>query len=245
MLLPALSKARERARQAVCVSNLKQIGIAFYMYIDDYDGYFPRAVYGWSGQYMAHWHVLFLRLGYLKRKSPTSTYLSRKDFQPLICPSAPNLRKPSTDLYSIPGWDYRYISYGYNISFIGGSSGVGGSLYQPAKLSQIKKPSKTILLADSLAVYYTGGPSGTVSSYDAGYFTLYPSAKNAGVTGVPHARHSRVVNVLWCDGHVSSHNAPSRQIYSDAPEWECYHPSCLGDIWRCPEPGEKSWWDRD
>jgi prepilin-type N-terminal cleavage/methylation domain-containing protein/prepilin-type processing-associated H-X9-DG protein len=41
MLLPALSKARERARQAVCMNNLKQIGLAVYLYAQDYDGWVP------------------------------------------------------------------------------------------------------------------------------------------------------------------------------------------------------------
>ena len=38
ILLPALSKARERARQATCASNLKQINLALMMYMEDYDG---------------------------------------------------------------------------------------------------------------------------------------------------------------------------------------------------------------
>ncbi|MCM8806992.1 MAG: DUF1559 domain-containing protein [Candidatus Omnitrophica bacterium] len=41
MLLPALSKARDKARQAVCISNLKQLGLAFFMYVEDNDGYAP------------------------------------------------------------------------------------------------------------------------------------------------------------------------------------------------------------
>jgi len=39
MLLPALSQARDKARQAVCMNNLKQLGLAFLMYVEDYDGY--------------------------------------------------------------------------------------------------------------------------------------------------------------------------------------------------------------
>jgi len=41
MLLPALSQAREKARQAACISNLKQIGLAMVMYCDDNNGFMP------------------------------------------------------------------------------------------------------------------------------------------------------------------------------------------------------------
>jgi prepilin-type N-terminal cleavage/methylation domain-containing protein len=41
MLLPALAKAKEKAKQTTCVSNLKQIGIALVMYVDDNAGFYP------------------------------------------------------------------------------------------------------------------------------------------------------------------------------------------------------------
>ncbi len=41
MLLPAITGAREKAKQVKCLSNLKQIGYALRMYLDDYDGWFP------------------------------------------------------------------------------------------------------------------------------------------------------------------------------------------------------------
>ena len=44
MLLPALNKARERARGITCVSNLKQVGISFTMYADDNDGWTVKAL---------------------------------------------------------------------------------------------------------------------------------------------------------------------------------------------------------
>ncbi|OVE77146.1 hypothetical protein BVX99_03475 [bacterium F16] len=41
MLLPVLSKAREKARRSTCIGNLKQIGLACFMYANDNDGLFP------------------------------------------------------------------------------------------------------------------------------------------------------------------------------------------------------------
>jgi len=42
MLLPALARAREEARKAVCKSNEKQIGLACKMYSNDFNEYWPR-----------------------------------------------------------------------------------------------------------------------------------------------------------------------------------------------------------
>jgi prepilin-type N-terminal cleavage/methylation domain-containing protein len=41
LLLPALAKAKERARQTTCVSNVKQLALAMFMWVDDNDGKYP------------------------------------------------------------------------------------------------------------------------------------------------------------------------------------------------------------
>jgi len=42
MLLPALNKARDKAKAISCLSNLKQLGTGFAMYVDSYDGWMPE-----------------------------------------------------------------------------------------------------------------------------------------------------------------------------------------------------------
>src|ERR1700676_2245367 len=42
MLLPALTMAREKGRRAVCLNNLKQIGLGIAMYGDGYNGHMPQ-----------------------------------------------------------------------------------------------------------------------------------------------------------------------------------------------------------
>src|SRR5579871_2574094 len=62
ILFPVFAKAREKARQTSCLSNLKQIGLAFLMYDQDYDETFPNAISnsnqagGCAGQ-LDWWHL--------------------------------------------------------------------------------------------------------------------------------------------------------------------------------------------
>ena len=43
MLLPALSKAREKARATACISNLRQMGLTNLLYTEEYNGWIPYA----------------------------------------------------------------------------------------------------------------------------------------------------------------------------------------------------------
>ncbi len=57
ILFPVFAKAREKARQASCASNMKQIGLALLMYAQDYDERFPRYDGLAPGPYWYHWNV--------------------------------------------------------------------------------------------------------------------------------------------------------------------------------------------
>jgi prepilin-type N-terminal cleavage/methylation domain-containing protein len=111
MLLPALSAARERGRQAVCLSNLKQVGICFQLYGDDYDealiplngpvDEWPQNSWGtgyWGTNWKAHWvHQCW-------------AYMGRADGC-LICPTATGA-KWYTDQYAttVAGGGWRTVT---------------------------------------------------------------------------------------------------------------------------------------
>ena len=79
MLLPSLSKAREKARQASCLSNFKQYALANLMYIDDFDEAGPMFNWNTYGGSDGSWGFL----------SVLEKYMG--DSNVLVCPSNRNL----------------------------------------------------------------------------------------------------------------------------------------------------------
>ena len=75
MLLPALAKAREKAKETRCISNLKQIALAHAMYADAFNGLYVYASHGPSGS-ATRWHGLLISNGFLP-----------KAYGILMCPS--------------------------------------------------------------------------------------------------------------------------------------------------------------
>jgi prepilin-type N-terminal cleavage/methylation domain-containing protein len=111
MLLPALSKARERARQAACMSNLKQIYLAEAMYAQDYDGYicspdrYGLGNYWSSGTWAPYPPSALAKLGYLG--ATWRSNLRPSGFWVFKCPS------DTTKKYELTSWypSYYYVYY--------------------------------------------------------------------------------------------------------------------------------------
>jgi type II secretory pathway pseudopilin PulG len=111
LLLPALSKARERARRASCLNNLKQINMAMRMYANDYNESFPTPRVDdlpcnyWGSTYaMIVYNQLLGVVISPSIKRVTASYL--RDTSIFVCPSqrkhkkSPYIGLTSTDHYS-------------------------------------------------------------------------------------------------------------------------------------------------
>ncbi|MCD6219559.1 DUF1559 domain-containing protein [Candidatus Calescamantes bacterium] len=129
MLLPALSKAREKARQAVCQNNLRQISLSLFMYAQDYDEYLPTP--RWSSVYP-------YTMKYIKPMIYPS-YL--KDGHICYCPSDPDRPNYEIDwkISSDVGTDYIYY---FCIEY------VGPVKFWPNSPKSLKDPPKWLLVGD-------------------------------------------------------------------------------------------------
>lgn len=65
LLLPALAKSKSKARQTVCMSNQKQLGLSTAMYAEDFEDKFPVSITPHTVQNHANWLVSMHDAGYL------------------------------------------------------------------------------------------------------------------------------------------------------------------------------------
>ena len=136
MLLPSLSKARDKGRQASCINNQKQIGIATRNYMDDYNDFF---YYGGAGTSIYWWWD----------EGQLPYYLNQPFFKvpSYMCPSS----RPPDDTWAAVGYgtgnpaDLRWqYSYGFNAE-------INYALGYPLRGSLIHEPTKKCLAFDANA----------------------------------------------------------------------------------------------
>ena len=93
ILFPVFASAREKARQTICESNLKQIGLAFSMFVADADGMYPcdkTDPYLWQGRHFRWLIMPYLGTGQQRGSTPGSFDATTSNAEILTCPSDPS-----------------------------------------------------------------------------------------------------------------------------------------------------------
>jgi len=186
IMLPALRSAKEIAQTTICLTNLRQIGLAKQMYLTDHNGaYIPWNV---EGMHYSHWNWAWT----LK----SADYIGSPALYK--CPTCKDMlsyiyTNGVEDVENRPNTISRYnwIAYGYNYYYIGSSYRLKGSagLYEPAHESDIHNPSETLLVADQ----WNGSVGGQQLINDNGTGIL-----------LIHDRHKGAAGTVWADGHAES-----------------------------------------
>ena len=201
MLLPALARAKTKAQGIKCVSNLRQLGLALFMYADD-NGFYPSGVLGAGGYWL--WPPRLRQ--YTAKSSDTEVFK---------CPAAPASAQWVVKFGSGMPAQYGYfkdeiwlragttnfMSYGLNVwgSLAGQTPNQGLGVYEgdPAtgytKPSSVKKPVDMIALGDSNWDLKRNGDRDW-----SGFIGLYAERQ------WPLDIHGDRATINFCDGHAQS-----------------------------------------
>ena len=199
ILFPVFARARENARRSNCLSNLKQIGIGFMQYTQDYDEQGPMT--SMSGGMMS--------MGAYSWTTSTQPYI--KSAQVFRCPSdsavrwnAPNL-PPNAPPYT--------TSYVFNAWFAPDKKDAAGVINGYSNLARVQEPARSIILsekgdltstsmvanADHFHPMYWGTPSEESSMMMTG--AVWNTSTNMPIE-LATQRHFNGFNNLYTDGHA-------------------------------------------
>jgi prepilin-type N-terminal cleavage/methylation domain-containing protein/prepilin-type processing-associated H-X9-DG protein len=202
LLLPALARGRANAKSAACKSNLRQLGLALNMYVNDYDKYPGNAALYSGGQFQGIWATGMNWLnpylgGHYDPTANNSQYYFAAPGKRTVfsCPAEPPRVAAFGGFSYDPGYGYNELGTAWRIGGLGLGftvelAGLGnGGMGQPPGPRQYVKPGDVRNPADMIAVG------------DGGNWLVpnYPGYSRSSLTG----RHAKSgANVVLCDGRV-------------------------------------------
>ena len=200
LLLPAIQSAKEKSRQARCITNMRTLTNAFMMYANDYDEHLPTSGRTGSNAYSEYvrggnvisapqtdpaacqrihveegviWPYLFEQ--YSGANTRSDEWYSNPGTNPYLCPSAGPVGKKRGLSYT--------MNYYLDVPPSQGSDRVG------ITLSRIRRAARTIMLVDESDLTVNDG-------------TFWHQGVEATISEL-HLKHSGGGNLAFCDGHVA------------------------------------------
>jgi prepilin-type N-terminal cleavage/methylation domain-containing protein/prepilin-type processing-associated H-X9-DG protein len=176
MLLPALNKARDKARSLNCGSRIRQLSTFMHLYISDNNDSFYYSINGnWSGAYSIKNPGFVNYVGYS---------VADPDHQ------------NSSNIYTCPGYvrdiknTYQKMSYGINYYLC------HAQYNKLSKLTNVKRPSQVMLLIEK----------GHMPAWDGINAPWYVGTLNTGIhlqaVNITQKRHPTNINLTFVDGHL-------------------------------------------
>lgn len=204
LLLPALSKAKERANRTTCVNNQRQIALGWVMYASDYAELLAPNRWGYVGGVARSLPGSWV-LGNANLDSDPTNITSGVLF-PYV--KAISVYKCAADKQTFVGSSLqRYRTFTMSC-YLGGMNDAGHNIQAVTKSTQIQKPTTTLLFVDEDDL-----------TVDDGYFLYTYSTLLAGGDGwinVPGFRHSNGSVLSFTDGHA------------EYWKWQGSHPTAAG-----------------
>ena len=221
ILFPVFAKAQESARAKVCVSNMKQIGAALLMYLQDYDENYPmnrfpdarvrsldcpadpnQVVYGGGldGSSLNWRRTLD---GYIKNREVFRCPSNRWAWEPSGFTGGDESNRHWPDRK-----DHFPTSYAYNGSFFHETAAckMGEKMMRSRRVSEVRETARLLWVVETRLPYP-----------DLGSWTLNWPVSDGGDLGVIHT-HNYMSNWLFADGHAKSLKVPQtcrEKMWSD------------------------------
>jgi prepilin-type N-terminal cleavage/methylation domain-containing protein/prepilin-type processing-associated H-X9-DG protein len=193
ILFPVFAQAREKARQAVCLSNLKQLGTAIMLYAQDYGETYP--IYDYFPKETFFWYDMVNP--YVKASSTRTSIF--------VCPSVSGQYTTSNNSGGY-GVNYLHvIQYAKEFNWSKSLKWYTARNDGPATMASLGRPAETIMIADSQAECGAIAGSGMAALYCPIELPKGPDwYKNICIdkTYALAKRHSGGGNYLMADGHA-------------------------------------------
>ena len=220
LLLPALSRTKDRAMAIACLSNTKQIALGFTMYAGDNGDFFPSPPLWWkNGAIYKNSHGKLAGTEWFYGTS-SSTWVPNSP-APLMVNYLPNnntwvcpKRKRGLTYPNEPG-DFDpsitgFLSYGFNDLGVFGAVDATGMMQnaKPFKASSVLRPADLVALTDT---------SGSIDPVSSATAAAWLDSVWSGSSGpafpiangfndrlqTAYAKHNNRVNIIYVDGHAA------------------------------------------
>ncbi len=225
ILLPTLSRARQQAAQIKCMSNLRQLGMAFQMYTGDNKGRYPfDAPYGGLGprdEDWIWWQETPVAAGAVAgspgrpnapdpEESAIAKYVGHFNIGVFLCPIDDPMQRQSSGGAALGGY-YRY-SYSMNVK-------LSGSTSTSPRIAQIRNSTEKVLLVEETELTINDGhwsapqcddtgapyPAGSTDPLNHDLLAIRHDRKGVSdsvAIGAPMPNADRRGNAAFVDGHA-------------------------------------------